>query len=128
MTTFIKSGFIIVILAMTQFIYAQTDHSDHMQHGQQVSPSYTASAAKGQLEVLSEVPDSGKSREAGSDGRYIMETTSVKDNLAQLCAKGSRGIVILDNETWKKCGGKPDGLKTGDGMAPALEPMDHSAH
>ena len=54
-------------------------------------------------------------------------------------SQGSRGIVMLDNETWKKCGGKPEGAAQGAGYYPAIPPwnkagkgetetVDHSMH
>ena len=62
------------------------------------------------LTVLDNIPSSGKVREGGYDGRYIMETTSAYDSLADQCAKASRGLVIIDRETWKKCATKTRGL------------------
>jgi len=72
---------------------------DHKQHQPRRS---------GGLKVLSRMPDSGKAREAGSDGRYAMEPTSAPSKMANRCALASRGIIMLDNRSWKLCGGKPE--------------------
>ena len=110
---------------------AEMDHSQHMnmdhssmQHAPS-KPMYKGQAQEGQLERLSEMPASGKAREAGSDGRYAMEATSVSDDIQTKCAKASRGLVMVDNKTWGQCGGKPKGWSEGVGDA---KPMDHSQH
>lgn len=77
------------------------------------------------LKKKAALPASGRSREAGSDGKYNMESTSSKDSIASQCAKASRGIVMVDNETWARCGGKPKGWAAGPGNA---KKMDHSKH
>jgi len=46
------------------------------------------------------------------------------NDFASLCAQGSRGLIMLDNETWEKCGGKPDGAAQGAGYYPALPPWN----
>ncbi len=84
----------------------------------------TASANM-KLKRLSALPASGKGREAGFDGKYAMEATSSKDTLATQCAKATRGIVMVDNATWARCGGKPKGWSSGPGNA---KKMDHSKH
>ena len=110
---------------------AEMDHSQHegmdhsnMQHAPN-QPTYTTKVRKGKLQNLPELPASGKAREAGSDGRYAMEPTSVNDNIRTKCAKATRGLVMVDNKTWAQCGGKPKGWSEGPGNA---EPMDHSQH
>lgn len=107
------------------------DHSQHMNmdhlNMQQTpsEPMKTLPVKQGQLQRLSELPASGKSREAGSDGRYAMEATSVNDEMQTKCAKATRGLVMVDNKTWAQCGGKPKGWPEGPGNA---APMDHSQH
>ncbi len=104
---------------------AEMDHSkmDHsaMQHNMQAMKP----AAPGKLERLPKLPPSGKAREAGSDGRYAMESTSIDDDTWTQCVKASRGLVMVDNATWAKCGGKPEGWSKGPENA---APMDHSQH
>lgn len=107
------------------------DHSQHMnmdhsnmQHTPG-EPKKTLPVKQGQLQRLSEMPASGKAREAGSDGRYAMEATSVNDDMQTRCAKATRGLVMVDNKTWAQCGGKPKGWSEGPGNA---APMDHSQH
>lgn len=77
--------------------------------------SWAASGAK--LKQLSEQPGSGKAREAGFDGRHGMEDTGLHNSLAKRCAQASRGIIILDNKTWKRCGFKTKGVGSGPARA-----------
>ena len=92
-------------------IAAENDHSGHNMHGPVVAQ--TKSGKSQRLQKLSTMPPSGQAREAGSDGRYVMESTSVEHSLSTKCAQASRGIVMLDNATWRKCGGKPVGASMG---------------
>jgi len=107
------------------------DHSQHMNmdhSNMQPAPSdakNTLPIEQGQLPRRSEMPASGKAREAGSDGRYAMEATSVSDDIQTKCAQATRGLVMVDNATWAQCGGKPKGWSEGPGDA---MPMDHSQH
>ena len=80
---------------------------------------------KGSLEMVHKMPASGKSREAGADERYAMESMMDSDKLADRCAKASRGLMMVDNDTWMKCGGKPEGWSQGPGNT---KPIDHSQH
>ena len=117
-----------VMLPVSMGYAAEMDHSQHqgMDHStMQPAPSYSGPVKKGRLQKLMELPTSGKAREAGSDGRYAMEPTSVNDDIRTQCAKASRGLVMVDNKTWAKCGGKPQGWSEGPGDA---KPMDHSQH
>lgn len=105
---------------------AEMDHSkmDHSAMGHDMAAMKSASK-KGNLSTLREIPPSGRAREAGSDGRYAMEPTAAVNSLATQCAQASRGLIMLDNATWKRCGGKPRGASMGvekktDGN------MDHS--
>jgi hypothetical protein len=107
------------------------DHSQHMnmdhstmQHAPS-KPMKTLPVKQGQLQRLQEMPASGKGREAGYDGRYAMESTSVNNDLQTKCANATRGLVMVDNETWAQCGGKPKGWSEGPRDA---APMDHSQH
>jgi hypothetical protein len=123
--------FAVLVLPVSIGYTAEMDHSQHMNmdhSSMQNAPSESMSKVpvqQGQLKRLSEMPASGKAREAGSDGRYAMEATSVKDDIQAKCAKASRGLVMIDNKTWAQCGGKPKGLSEGAGNS---EPMDHSQH
>ncbi len=123
-------SFLILILGLgflvsaSAFSAEDSEHSQHQSHSMSQN-GYASGKPKSGLETLSEIPKSGKSREAGFDNRYTMETTSAEDKLADLCAKGSRGLIILDRKTLAKCGGAPKG---------SPEPHDnkqtdlHSAH
>ncbi|WP_126454554.1 hypothetical protein [Sulfuriflexus mobilis] len=127
---------------------AEVDHSAHAGHDkktQQAShdgPYFGVSKSgsyDAKLQKLDKVPPSGRAREATSDDRYIMESTSALNDTATQCAHGSRGLVMVDNATWEKCGGKPQGAAKGAGYYPAMPPwnkegtgevhkMDHSKH
>jgi len=98
----------LLFFSATSFSAEQMDHSQHKLHTQKQS-GYSADKAKGDLNTLSTMPDSGTGREAGYDKRYAMEPTSSAEKLADLCAKGSRGLIILDRKTWERCGGAPKG-------------------
>ncbi len=100
-----------IALSLSLFSIAEenTDHTQHESHNKAKS-SYVESKPKSGLTVLSEIPGSGKSREAGFDDRYAMEPTSALDNISDLCAKGSRGLIMLDRQTLEKCGGTLKGL------------------
>lgn len=91
--------------------HSTTDHSGHSMHGPAVGQGKSTNT--GQLKTLSAMPPSGQAREAGSDGRYVMESTSESNSLSTRCAQATRGIIMLDNNTWKACGGKPEGASMG---------------
>jgi hypothetical protein len=66
-----------------------------------------------------------------------MEPTSARYDIATQCAQGARGLIMLDNATWERCGGKPKGASKGPGYYPPMFPwykegtgathsMDHS--
>jgi hypothetical protein len=56
----------------------------------------------------------------------MMESTSVHDSVAAQCAKASRGLVMLDNAAWARCGGKPQGLTATSEHLSA--PHQHAGH
>jgi len=126
-------------LSMEQSQPMDMDHSQHMnmEQNQPVKMDHanmqhaTSESTKslpvkqGQLQRLSEMPASGRAREAGSDGRYAMETTTVSNDILTKCAQATRGLVMVDNATWAQCGGKPKGWSEGPANA---APMDHSQH
>jgi hypothetical protein len=105
-------------------------HEDHARHDAgargghpREAGSYVAGAEVG-LTPLDVIPPSGRAREAGSDGRYHMAPTSREADLATLCAQATRGLIMLDNATWEKCGGKPEGASKGPGYYPAIPPWN----
>jgi len=77
------------------------------------------------LVILNNMPNSGKAREVGFDGKSTMETTTILDSEFTLCAKATRGLIMIDNALLRKCGGRPTGWATGPGVATK---MDHSKH
>jgi hypothetical protein len=91
----------------------------HQGHGVQ-------QASHSRLQKLHKMPSSGKSREAGYDGTYRMESTSALNDTHTQCAQASRGLVMVDNATWAECGGKPDGWSKGIEKSKAME--DHNQH
>jgi len=88
------------------------DHSK-MSHSNMIHDTSLASTAKVQgkatLQKLAVIPASGKAREGGYDSRYAMESTDVSNALSTQCAQASRGLVMMNNAKWSRCGGKPDG-------------------
>lgn len=85
-------------------------HGDGGKHsGQPMAPKAQTSSVA--LKPLTQVPPSGKAREAGFDGTYTMEDTSVDHSLARRCALASRGLVMLDKAGWQQCGSMPEGLQ-----------------
>ena len=86
---------------------ADMDHSK-MMHDTSLTTASTV-IEKAALQKLSNMPASGKVREGGYDGRYLMESTDVANALQTRCAQASRGLVMMDNAEWARCGGKPDG-------------------
>ena len=111
-------------------IHEEAPH-EAMQHtsGEHHAASSSMTMDPAVLTKLQTMPPSGKSREAGYDDRYVMESTSAEDSIATHCAQASRGLVMVDNATWVKCGGKPEGWSKGIGdMAATVSPMDHSQH
>ena len=87
------------------------NHKDSgQQTGHSMSSKATTTTSSVSLKPLTKVPPSGKAREAGFDGTYTMEDTSVDHSLARRCALASRGLVMLDNAGWKQCSNIPEGL------------------
>ena len=84
------------------------DHSkmDHQSMDNKV-PADNPEAAE--LQLLSTMPASGKAREGGYDDQYVMESTDIANALPTQCAQASRGLVMMNNDEWSRCGGKPDG-------------------
>ena len=105
-------------------VAAKMDHSkmDHSKTGRGMKGPGMAqpkAVKKGRLNQLSTMSTSGRSREAGYDSRYAMEPTSTRTRLSEKCAQATRGLVMLDNATWKRCGGKPKGAAMGPGRGGA---------
>lgn len=133
---FITFASVTALSVSALLVAAEMDHSkmDHSKMQMQAPP-----VKPGGLQKLATLPASGKAREAGFDSSYAMESTSVENDLATRCAHASRGLVMLDNVSWLKCGGKPAGAARGAGYYPAVPPwnkegkgdtapMDHSKH
>lgn len=116
----------ISLLMLSPLYAAEMDHSQHqgIDHSKHMKMQ---TQQTGKLGVLGAMSKSGTAREAGFDGRYIMESNTTGDDVMILCAKASRGLIMVDNQTWAKCGGKPAGLAKGPVDSKAM-PMDHSQH
>ncbi len=101
-----------LLVAGAPVLAAEMDHSK-MDHSKMIhDTSLTATSKiqeKAALQKLAAMPASGKVREGGYDGRYIMESTDVANALSARCAQASRGLVMMNNAEWSRCGGKPDG-------------------
>ena len=102
----------------------QHDMTEHAQRGRPITK--TGASSSENLERLKQLPPSGKSREANYDGSYYMHNTSLEQSLEARCALASRGLMMLDNESWKKCGGKPIGWSKG--ITSAQSDNEHSQH
>ena len=110
--------------------HSQISH-EKMNHGKMESVSTESSKTPAQavLEKLMKMPASGRARESGSDGRYVMESISVYDSLAERCAKASRGLMLLDNVTWVQCGDKPQGAAvTPAALVSKKDNSEHTGH
>jgi len=112
--------------------YASSAHAANMHEGHQMKKSnatkYKRRVKKrraDKLVILNIMPKSGKAREAGFDGSHAMESTTLLDSDFTLCAKASRGLIMLDNAMLRKCGGRAQGWSVGPGNA---KKMDHSKH
>ena len=112
----------------TAVIAEQIDHSKHqmMDHSKMQKKQAMKKMMSKRLQQMDEMPVSGKSREAGFDKKYTMESTINKNNLSERCAQASRGLVMLDNKEWEKCGGKVKGTAMGMMDHGQGEQMDHS--
>ncbi len=122
----------IAMLLTLPVLAEEIDHSqhqgiDHSKHMMPATKTYKGTSSKQVLKKLEVMSKSGVAREAGFDGKYAMETTTVKESLKTRCAKASRGLIMLDNKSWAKCGGKPKGLAEGPDKK-ASQSMDHSQH
>jgi hypothetical protein len=123
-----------MLLVIALPVLAEMDHST-MGHDMSATPP-TKTVANPQttssLLKLQMVPLSGKAREGGFDGRYVMESIDTADVLQVRCAKASRGLMMLDNTEWVRCGGKTVGVpETVDSVKtsrPADEMKGHAGH
>ena len=128
----------VLLTAGTSVLATEMDHSamDHskMNRSNMIDDTSLASTAevqgKATLQKLAVMPASGKVREGGYDSRYAMESTDASNALAVQCAQASRGLVMMDNAKWSRCGGKPDGAvqasrSTGDD---AKTMNEHAGH
>ena len=104
--------------------HADHDMAGHAHHNKTMEKTSMSSSVS--LERLTQLPPSGKSREANYDGTYYMHTSSPEQPLEVRCALATRGLMMLDNEGWKKCGGKPIGWSKG--ITSAQTGSDHSHH
>ena len=122
-----------LFIAGSPVLAADMDHTK-MDHSSMMSDtSLTATSKvreKETLQKLSTMPASGKAREGGYDGRYVMESTDVANPLQRRCAQASRGLVMMSNAEWSRCGGKPDGAAQASQSAAgkARTANDHSGH
>jgi len=98
------------------------DMSDmHHQNKQAKKPT------QAKLQTLGQIPESGKSREAGFDGRYNMESTSVLYDVKTRCVNASRGLVMLDTMALAKCETNFQGKASGSDVMNSTD-KDHKPH
>ena len=112
-TVKMKTCLMVALLVIgSPVLAAEMDHSK-MNHSNMIHDRSLTSTSKSQataeLQKLAVIPTSGKAREGGYDDRYVMESTDVADALPVRCAQASRGLVMINNAEWARCGGKPDG-------------------
>lgn len=113
---------LLMLVAVTSVQAAEMNHSgmDHsgMDHSKMGSSTmqhdmsamaHEKNQKKTVLQKLSVMPASGKAREGGYDGRHFMESTDASNALPIRCVQASRGLVMINNDEWSRCGGKPDG-------------------
>ena len=74
---------------------------DHSQMGHEAMGHSSKSAPD--MSILKTVPASGEAREAGFDNSYIMKQMTNGASIETQCALASRGIIMLDRESRKKC-------------------------
>ena len=91
------------------------EHSGHAHHNTQAA----------EKAILKTLPPSGKSREAGYEGSYMMDSTTVENNPAIQCQQASRGWVMLDRASLEKCGGIHEDVSGSKNM---LKSVDHKMH
>lgn len=105
---------LLLAISVSFSVQAAEMNHDMMDHSKIDHQSMSNKAPAGNpdaagLRSLSIMPPSGKAREGGYDNRYVMESTDVAIPLPIRCAQASRGLVMISNEEWSRCGGKPDG-------------------
>lgn len=115
---------IFINLACAQSYGEKPDRSKLHQRDAPEKAGYQKGTPAAALKILRQIPASGKVREAGFDGKYGMESTTIFADLDTLCAQGSRGIIMLTNDTWQQCGGKPSGASKGPGFYPPIPPWN----
>ena len=96
-----------ILVAGAPVLAAEMDHSS-MLHDKSLTVT-SKNGANTASQKLVTMPASGKAREGGYDDRYVMESTDVSNALQIRCAQASRGLVMMNNAEWSRCGGKPEG-------------------
>jgi len=115
-----KNRFKYLLLATTMFLFVTPttsfSNSDKNNANSNNAQKYKRKVKKNQsdtLVILNTMPKSGKAREVGFDGKFVMESGSILDSDFTLCAKATRGLIMLDNAMLIKCGGRPAGWSQG---------------
>ena len=123
----VTAAMLIFLIPYTSSAHAATKNA-HQGHSGKQTTKYKRRVKKrraDKLVILNIMPKSGEAREAGFDGSYVMEPTTILNSDFTLCAKASRGLIMIDNALLKKCGGRPAGWSAGPGNAKIV---DHSKH
>jgi hypothetical protein len=111
--------------------HSAMDHSEMNRSKMILDKSLTKTPktqSKGALQKLTIMPTSGKAREGGYDDRYVMESTDVSSILQIRCAQASRGLVMMNNAEWSRCGGKPDGAAQASRSTIDMVANEHVGH
>ncbi len=125
-----------LLVAGAPVLAAEMDHSimdySSMSHSNMLHDSSLTITSKKQgkaaLQNLSAMPASGKAREGGYDDRYVMESTDVSNALQIRCAQASRGLVMMNNAEWSRCGGKPEGAVQASRSVHDKATNEHAGH
>lgn len=70
-------------------------------------------------------PASGKAREAGYDGRDMMESTTAENLASVQCAQAARGLIMLDRAAAVQCTGAAAETQAPSAIQPAPQPQPH---
>ena len=107
MTKYFMHIMLLTMIVWPAIILAQDDVSvnDSMKDNSKMGHETMGHSLKSapDMSILKTVPASGKAREASFDNSYIMKQMTIGASIETQCALASRGIIMLDRESRKKC-------------------------
>ena len=120
-----------MLVAGAPVLAEKMDHSK-MDHSSMLHDKSLTVTSKNRVNAASQklaaIPASGKAREGGYDDRYVMESTDVSNALQIRCAQASRGLVMMNNAEWSRCGGKPEGAVQASRSVHDKATNEHAGH